>query len=233
MPWEGTRFCSWSGPVANKSRATVSTSKLIGAGLFCGGLGAAYWKYIFSCRVGPVVPLADAMRSTNPRVFFDVSIDGEAVGRIEMELFANVCPRTVENFRCLCTCEKGSGGRGGRGPPLWYQGTQFHNVIPGFVCQGGSYPDQSIYGLTFPDEFQYGVVQHSQPMLLSMVNTGPNTNTSQFCITLRAAHELDAKNVVFGCVSQGESVVKNIELVGSGSGETSAAVVITRSGEVK
>jgi len=214
------------------NRVCTRISKLAMVGLTCVGFAYAYWQFIFSVRIGPVVPLAHAISSTNPRVFLDISIDGKPAGKIEMELFSNVCPQTAENFRCLCTGEKGSGNSSGRGPPLWYKATDFHRVVPGFLCQAGSYPNQSIYGLTFADEFQYGVVQHSQPMLLSMANHGANTNGSQFFITLRAAHELDAKNVVFGRVTEGEAVVKSIELVGSVSGEPQATVTIDRCGQL-
>jgi len=208
-------------------------------GLFGAGLAAAYWQLMDNSAKGPVVPLEDASNDENPCVFFDISIGGEEAGRIEMELFAKVCPKTAENFRCLCTCAKGSGGFSGRGPPLWYRGSIFHRVIPGFMCQGGDFlwgngtGGESIYGRTFPDEFENGVIQHSQPMLLSMANAGPNTNGSQFFITLARTPHLDGKHVVFGRVTDGMEVVKKIEAVGSSSGSTRYTVKISNCGELK
>ena len=72
----------------------------------------------------------------NPRVFFDITIGGSPIGRIVMELFADTTPRTAENFRALCTGEKGV-GRSGK--PLHYKGSTFHRVIPQFMCQGGDF----------------------------------------------------------------------------------------------
>jgi len=208
-------------------------------GLFGAGLAAAYWQLMDGPATGPIVPLEEASRPENPRVFLDISIDGEAAGRIEVELFASVCPKTAENFRCLCTCAKGSGGFSGRGPPLWYRGSIFHRVIPGFMCQGGDFlwgngtGGESIYGRYFADEFENGVIQHSQPMLLSMANAGPNTNGSQFFITFAKARHLDGKHVVFGRVTEGASVVEKMEAVGSSSGSTSCTVRIENCGELK
>ena len=105
------------------------------------------------------------------------------MGRIEMELFAKTCPKTAENFRCLCTGEKGQ-GRSGR--PLHFKGSSFHRVIPGFMCQGGDFTNhngtggESIYGEKFADEWTNGTIKHSVPGMLSMANAGPNTNGSQY-----------------------------------------------------
>ena len=186
---------------------------------------------------GPTVPLEEAATDpANPSVFFDMTLDGEPAGRIEMTLFAKVYPKTAENFRCLCTGEKGV-GRMGR--PLHFKGSSFHRVIPGFMCQGGDFTagngtgGESIYGVTFADEWENGVVGHSEPMLLSMANAGPDTNGSQFFLTVRATPHLDGNHVVFGRVTAGESVVKAIEAVGSGSGRTAKKVLIADCGELK
>ena len=123
---------------------------------------------------------AGGASSTRPRVFFEVSIGGERKGRLVFELYADVVPRTAENFRALCTGEK---GRGRFGKPLHFLNSSLHRVIPGFMAQGGDFTagdgtgGESIYGKKFPDEnFR---MKHTEPMLLSMANAGPNTNGSQ------------------------------------------------------
>merc|ERR1711935_490935 len=104
------------------------------------------------------------------------SIGGAAAGRITMELRADVAPKTAENFRCLCTGEKGT-GRSGKA--LHFKGSGFHRVIPGFMIQGGDFTKgngtggESIYGGKFADEFENGFIRHSEPFLLSMANAGP------------------------------------------------------------
>jgi len=190
-----------------------------------------------SSASGPEVKMEDACGPENPRVFFDIAIGGEDAGRIEMELFAKVTPKTAENFRCLCTGEKGAGHGGKAG--LHYKGSPFHRVIPGFMCQGGDFTrgngtgGESIYGEKFADEFEGGFVRHSQPMLLSMANAGPNTNGSQFFLTTSRTPHLDNKHVVFGKVVAGEDVVKKVEAVGSRGGSTSKPVVVKDCGEIK
>eukprot|EP00747_Dinoflagellata_sp_TGD_P194774 gnl/TRDRNA2_/TRDRNA2_62583_c0_seq1.p1 gnl/TRDRNA2_/TRDRNA2_62583_c0~~gnl/TRDRNA2_/TRDRNA2_62583_c0_seq1.p1 ORF type:complete len:270 (-),score=22.71 gnl/TRDRNA2_/TRDRNA2_62583_c0_seq1:135-944(-) len=224
----------WFDTSSGSAPATSSriVSKLLAFGAVGAGLAAICSRFIAGSAIGPVVPLEKASCETNPRVFLDISVSGRRVGRIEIELFSKVCPKTVENFRCLCTCEKGSGGRSGRGPPLWYNQNMFDCIIPGMMCQAGSYPNESIYGPTFPDEFQHGVIEHSQAMLLAMANDGPNTNGSKFFITLRALPECNGKNVVFGRVTDGHDVVKMIESVGSDSGATRADVQIVNCGQI-
>ena len=169
----------------------------------------------------------------NPKVFFDMTIGGQPAGRIVMELFADTTPRTAENFRALCTGEKGT-GRSGK--PLHYQGSAFHRVIPGFMCQGGDFTagngtgGESIYGAKFADEnFKK---KHTGPGILSMANAGPGTNGSQFFICTAKTEWLDGKHVVFGQVIEGLDVVKNIEKVGSGQGRTSKQVVIADCGQL-
>merc|ERR1719327_1804036 len=184
---------------------------------------------------GPSVPLAQASSPENPVVFFEMKIGEEDVGRIEMELFKGYYPKTAENFRCLCTGEKGVGKSGKK---LYFAGSTFHRVIPNFMCQGGDFTrgngtgGESIYGEKFADEFENGIVGHSEPFLLSMANAGPNTNGSQFFLTTARTPHLDGKHVVFGRVTSGQEVVKAIESVGSGSGRTSKPVVIHACGEI-
>eukprot|EP01126_Amoeba_proteus_P030596 TRINITY_DN3020_c0_g1_i4.p1 TRINITY_DN3020_c0_g1~~TRINITY_DN3020_c0_g1_i4.p1 ORF type:complete len:176 (-),score=18.95 TRINITY_DN3020_c0_g1_i4:101-628(-) len=168
-----------------------------------------------------------------PRVFFDVTIGGQQAGRIVFKLFSDKTPRTSENFRALCTGEKGI-GKGGK--PLHYQGSKFHRVIPQFMIQGGDFTSgdgrggESIYGRTFPDE--NFVVKHSKPGLLSMANAGPNTNGSQFFITTTPCPHLDGKHTVFGEVVEGYEVVKKIEAVGSRNGSVQKPVLIESSGQL-
>jgi peptidylprolyl isomerase len=173
----------------------------------------------------------------NPVVFFDIAIGDQPAGRIEMELFADACPKTAENFRALCTGEK---GQGKSGKPLHFKGSGFHRVIPGFMCQGGDFTagngtgGESIYGAKFADETFAGKAgKHFGPGTLSMANAGPNTNGSQFFICTAATPWLDGKHVVFGQVVKGMDVVKKIEAVGSQSGATSKKVVIKDCGQKK
>ena len=169
----------------------------------------------------------------NTKVFFDMSIGGQPAGRIVMELFSDDVPKTAENFRALCTGEKGMGKRG---KPLHFKGSSFHRVIPQFMCQGGDFTagngtgGESIYGEKFADEnFKH---KHTGPGFLSMANAGPNTNGSQFFLTTVSTPWLDGKHVVFGKVIEGMDVVKKIEGVGSQSGATRQPVKIEDSGQL-
>merc|ERR1719445_2417446 len=169
-----------------------------------------------------------------PVVFFDIEIGGRAAGRVEMTLRSDVVPKTAENFRALCTGEK---GRGRSGKPLHYKGSTFHRVITEFMCQGGDFTrgngtgGESIYGEKFEDE--NFTLRHTGPGVLSMANAGPGTNGSQFFLCTVPTPWLDGKHVVFGNVTAGMDVVKAMEAVGSGSGRTSKPVVIADSGQLK
>jgi len=168
------------------------------------------------------------------RVYFDIEADGEKLGRIVMGLYGKTVPKTVENFRALCTGEKGMGKHG---KPLHYKGSTFHRVIPNFMIQGGDFTNgdgtggESIYGEKFADEnFK---LRHTRPGILSMANAGKNTNGSQFFITTVVTSWLDGKHVVFGEVLEGMDVVKAIEALGSSSGKPSKTITIVDSGELK
>lgn len=166
------------------------------------------------------------------RVFFDISIGGNPSGRIVFEL-APQTPNTSENFRALCTGEKGM-GRSGK--PLSYRGCKFHRIIPQFMCQGGDFTrgdgtgGESIYGEKFRDE--NFTLRHTEPYLLSMANAGPHTNGSQFFITTVPCPWLDGKHVVFGKAVSGQEVIRAMEAQGSSQGRTRSEVSITNCGQL-
>lgn len=170
---------------------------------------------------------------SNPSVFFDVTIGGQAAGRITMELFADVCPKTAENFRALCTGEKGVGSSG---KPLHYKGSSFHRVISDFMAQGGDFTagngtgGESIYGMKFKDE--NFIKKHTKRGDLSMANAGPNTNGSQFFMCFIPCNWLDGKHCVFGTVTGGMEVLDALEAVGSQSGQTKKPCVIADCGQL-
>jgi len=194
----------------------------------------------------------------NPKVYFDISIGGAAAGRIEFTLFADVVPKTAENFRALCTGEKGFG----------FKGCKFHRIIPDFMIQGGDFTrgngtgGKSIYGEKFAGRFAWRVLasedcaqristpvnlekhvkkinsdenftlKHTKPGILSMANAGPNTNGSQFFICTVVTSWLDGKHVVFGEVSAGMDLVKKVESCGTGSGKPKSEVMIADCGQL-
>nr|AGA83499.1 TRIM5-CypA fusion protein TRIMCyp [Macaca nemestrina] len=163
----------------------------------------------------------------NPTVFFDIAVDGEPLGRVSFELFADKVPKTAENFRALSTGEKGFG----------YKGSCFHRIIPGFMCQGGNFTHhngtggKSIYGEKFEDE--NFILKHTGPGILSMANAGPNTNGSQFFICTAKTEWLDGKHVVFGKVKEGMNIVEAMERFGSRNGKTSKKITIADCGQLE
>jgi peptidyl-prolyl isomerase F (cyclophilin D) len=170
---------------------------------------------------------SDAVPPGLPRCYLDVTVNDKKLGRIVVELRTDIVPKTAENFRALCTGEKGFG----------YKGSPFHRITPGFMCQGGDITDKngrggkSIYGDQFDDEnFE---LKHTGPGVLSMANRGPNTNGSQFYLCTAATPHLDGRYVVFGRVVQGMDIVRRIEAYGTRDGKPKAKIMIADCGELK
>lgn len=165
--------------------------------------------------------------AANPKVALDVTIGGKPAGTVTLELFADIAPKTAENFRALCTGEKGTSESGTK---LSYAGSPFHRIIPEFMIQGGDITlgngrgGESIYGRTFPDEnFK---ARFADAGSLAMANAGPDTNGSQFFITVAPTPWLSGKHVVFGKVIGGMDVVKTMEAQGTRSGQPQSEVVL-------
>ena len=184
--------------------------------------------------------------SQNSYVFLDISIDSSPVGRIEFELFSKDLPKTCENFRSLCTGEKGF-TQTQPNTRLHYKNSFFHRIIPGFICQGGDITGnggESIYMKRFFED--EGFKYKNNYGYLAMANCGKNTNGSQFFINLCNEEGLNEKNVVFGklikgntliyiyiniLISIGEQVLKMLEKHGSASGVPRKDVRITACGQ--
>ena len=174
--------------------------------------------------------------TVNPRVFMDLQIGGRRAGRLVFELFADIVPKTCENFRCLCTGERGLARKSGKA--LHFKNTLFHRVIKGFMMQGGDFQNfngtggESIYGGKFEDENFVNI--HNGAGVLSMANAGKNTNGSQFFISFRKAEHLDGKHVVFGRVVEGMELVKECEEVETGENDRPLdPIIIARCGELE
>ncbi|KAM9709165.1 E3 SUMO-protein ligase RanBP2 isoform 1-T1 [Menidia menidia] len=180
-----------------------------------------------SCLSAPQMSrVQEHSREDNPQVYLKVAADGQPLGTITIELFSHIVPKTAENFRALCTGEKGFGLRD----------SIFHRVIPNFMCQGGDITKsdgtggKSIYSGAFEDEnFD---VRHTGPGILSMANRGRDTNNSQFFITLKKAEHLDFKHVAFGWVRDGMDVVQQMGELGTKAGPPSKKLVITDCGQL-
>jgi len=183
----------------------------------------------------PDVVHVEPWKGPLPQVYMDISIGGEAAGRVKFQLNADVAPRTCENFRSLCVGDKGLGAS--TKLPLSYVGCPFHRVIKGFMLQGGDFSNkdgtggESIYGEKFADEcFD---LKHDRPGLLSMANAGKDTNGSQFFVTTVPTPHLDGKHVVFGEVIEGMDIVTKVENLPTGPNDKpEQEVLITACGQL-
>nr|CCC91454.1 putative cyclophilin-type peptidyl-prolyl cis-trans isomerase [Trypanosoma congolense IL3000] len=181
-----------------------------------------------------IQPLVSYRRNeANPVVFMDITVEGDALGRVSVELFNDTVPKTSENFRSLCTGERGSAQC-----PLFYKGIPFHRIIPGFIVQGGDILTKdgrgnvSIFGFPFSDESFKGKAGKHFPGTVAMAHSGPNQNGSQFFFNLGRNQHLDGKFVVCGQVVDGWEVVERVSLVcGSRCGTPVSRAWITDCGQ--
>lgn len=174
-------------------------------------------------------------RTRNPIVYFDMSLDGKAIGRLTFELRADVVPRTANNFRALCTGERGHLD----GVALHYKGSVLHRVVRNSHCQGGDLKNgdgtwsQPAFGpdLLVDENF---LLRHTGPGVLSMCNRGPDTNGSSFFIHFAQNAHFDGKHVVFGCVADEQSlrVLYAIDRAGTDHGRPQARPVIRDCGQL-
>lgn len=180
-------------------------------------------------------------KEKRPQVFLEISIDKRSLGRITFELFGDLVPQTVENFRALCTGERGVSAVSGK--PLHYKGCNFHKITPGKAIQGGDIVKgngsggDSIYNqdgdACFDNEnFK---LKHDRPGLLSMAHKGSEAgkNCSQFFITTQALPRLDGKHVVFGRIIDGLGKISKLESIGSAHGKPMFECLITDCGELE
>jgi peptidylprolyl isomerase len=186
---------------------------------------------MYDDKKGILVPNANG---DNPHVFFDIKQGDEDLGKVVMQLYKDITPKTADNFRALCTGEKGEGKNG---KPLHYKNSSFHRVIKDFMIQGGDFTagngtgGESIYGEKFPDE--NFIIKHTKAGQLSMANAGPGTNGSQFFVTSRDTSHLDDKHVVFGHVVEGMDVIRKIEATSCGANDKPAVdILIADCGEI-
>lgn len=174
-----------------------------------------------------------------PVVFFDLAVGDASLGRIEFTLHDDACPRTCENFRCLCTGERGDFVDGSKRTPLWYKGSRFHRVIPDFMAQGGDLEKHngsgkgvSIFGWAFADEAA-SLTFDGAGVLAMAASLGKNANGAQFFVSLGEAPWLDGKHLAFGRVSQGLEVLRAVEERGSAHGRTRGVVVVANCGQLQ
>ncbi|ESL08627.1 cyclophilin [Trypanosoma rangeli SC58] len=177
--------------------------------------------------------LSYPLNEVNPLVFLEITVEGDALGQITIELFHDTVPKTTENFRSLCT-----GERGHSQCPLYYKGVPFHRIIPGFIVQGGDILKKdgrgnvSVFGFPFTDESFKGKAGKHLPGTVAMAHSGPNQNGSQFFFNLRRNEHLDGKYVVCGQVLEGWDVVERVAaLCGSRCGVPVSRAWITDCGQ--
>lgn len=174
-----------------------------------------------------------ADRTVTARCYLDFAVNDEPPARVEVALYGNHVPRTAANFVSLCVGD----ATGTSGEPLCFRDSPVHRIIPGFVVQAGDITagdgtgGESIYGESFDDESTQ--IKHDAPMQLSMANRGPNTNGSQFFVTLAPSPHLDGKHVVFGHVLEGEDVIRRLGEMGTPSGTPIGRVRIVDCGQLR